>query len=118
MAEVRERSLSPERIAYLAQSRIPEIIFCNTALLAIATAGLLVRLFVRIRYLTGINLDDLLCLTSWVGLLAPRLSSLFTEAQLSNLDLYVRSLRYLYNEYAALEETDDHILCANSSTLQ
>ncbi|KOC15631.1 integral membrane protein [Aspergillus flavus AF70] len=65
MAEVRERSLSPERIAYLAQSRIPEIIFCNTALLAIATAGLLVRLFVRIRYLTGINLDDLLCLTSW-----------------------------------------------------
>ncbi|KAB8245003.1 hypothetical protein BDV35DRAFT_381856 [Aspergillus flavus] len=65
MAEVWERSLSPERIAYLAQSRIPEIIFCNTALLAIATAGLLVRLFVRIRYLTGINLDDLLCLTSW-----------------------------------------------------
>ncbi|RAQ40894.1 integral membrane protein [Aspergillus flavus] len=66
MAEVWERSLSPERIAYLAQSRIPEIIFCNTALLAIATAGLLVRLFVRIRYLTGINLDDLLCLTSWI----------------------------------------------------
>ncbi|KAE8332949.1 hypothetical protein BDV39DRAFT_188993 [Aspergillus sergii] len=65
MAEVWERSLSPERIAYLAQSRIPEIIFCNTALLVIATAGLLVRLFVRIRYLTGINLDDLLCVTSW-----------------------------------------------------
>ncbi|KAE8310632.1 integral membrane protein [Aspergillus transmontanensis] len=66
MAAVWERSLSPERIAYLAQSRIPEIIFCNTALLIIATAGLLVRLFVRIRYLTGINLDDLLCVASWI----------------------------------------------------
>lgn len=74
MAEVWERSLSPERIAYLAQSRIPEIIFCNTALLVIATVGLLVRLFVRIRYLTGINFDDLLCVTSWVGRLLRRLS--------------------------------------------
>ncbi|KAF7592019.1 hypothetical protein BBP40_000800 [Aspergillus hancockii] len=58
--------LTPERIAYLAQSRIPEIILCNTVLLVIATGGLLVRLFVRVRYLTGINLDDLLCITSWV----------------------------------------------------
>ncbi|KAB8261596.1 integral membrane protein [Aspergillus pseudonomiae] len=66
MEGVWERSLSPERIAFLAQSRIPEIIFCNTVLLVIATAGLLVRLFVRIRYLTGINLDDILCVTSWV----------------------------------------------------
>ncbi|OJJ37776.1 hypothetical protein ASPWEDRAFT_27129 [Aspergillus wentii DTO 134E9] len=66
MEEVWERSLSPERIAYLAQSRIPEIIICNVMLLVIATGGLLVRLFVRFRYLTGINLDDFLCVTSWV----------------------------------------------------
>jgi hypothetical protein len=65
--------LTPERIAYLAQSRIPEIIFCNTVLLVIATGGLMVRLYVRIRYLTGINLDDLLCVTSWVCLPLRRL---------------------------------------------
>ncbi|KAE8356192.1 hypothetical protein BDV28DRAFT_165373 [Aspergillus coremiiformis] len=61
-----ERGLSPERKAFLAQSRIPEIIICNTVLLVFATGGLLVRLFVRIRYLTGINIDDLMCVTSWV----------------------------------------------------
>ncbi|KAH8434341.1 uncharacterized protein LDX57_011990 [Aspergillus melleus] len=66
MEEIWERSLSPERKAYLAQSRIPEVILCNVILLAIATAGLAVRLFVRMRYLTGINFDDILCVTSWV----------------------------------------------------
>ncbi|RAK98470.1 uncharacterized protein BO80DRAFT_479659 [Aspergillus ibericus CBS 121593] len=66
MEEIWERDLTPERIAYLAQSRIPEIIACNTVLIVFATGGLLVRLFVRMRYLTGINLDDLLCLTSWI----------------------------------------------------
>jgi hypothetical protein len=60
------RDLSAERIAYLAQSRIPEIIACNVVLLAFATGGLLVRLFVRVRYLTGINIDDVVCMTSWV----------------------------------------------------
>ncbi|PWY86680.1 hypothetical protein BO70DRAFT_333076 [Aspergillus heteromorphus CBS 117.55] len=59
-------TLSPERIAYLAQSRIPEIIACNCALIVIATAGLLVRIFVRIRYLTGLNFDDVLCITSYI----------------------------------------------------
>lgn len=63
---ISERDLTPERIAYLAQSRIPEIIACNIVLLAFATGGLLVRLFVRVRYLTGINLDDLVCIASWV----------------------------------------------------
>lgn len=70
MEEIWERDLSPERIAYLAQSRIPGIIACNTILLVFATGGLLVRLFVRVRYLTGINLDDVLCITSWVGSLS------------------------------------------------
>ncbi|KAJ5548946.1 hypothetical protein N7513_006180 [Penicillium frequentans] len=60
------RELSAERIAFLAQSRIPEIIACNVVLLAFATGGLLIRLFVRVRYLTGINLDDVVCVTSWV----------------------------------------------------
>lgn len=60
------RELSAERIAYLAQSRIPEIIACNVVLLVFATGGLLIRLFVRVRYLTGINLDDVVCVTSWV----------------------------------------------------
>lgn len=71
MEEIWERSLSPERKAYLAQSRIPEIIICNVILLAIATAGLAVRLFVRMRYLTGINLDDMLCVVSWACLFGP-----------------------------------------------
>jgi hypothetical protein len=62
------RELSAERIAYLAQSRIPEIIACNVVLLVFATGGLLVRLFVRVRYLTGINLDDMVCMASWVRL--------------------------------------------------
>lgn len=62
------RKLSAERIAYLAQSRIPDIIACNVILLVFATGGLLIRLFVRVRYLTGINLDDIICMTSWVRL--------------------------------------------------
>jgi hypothetical protein len=62
------RELSAERIAYLAQSRIPEIIACNVVLLVFATGGLLVRLFVRVRYLTGINVDDMICMASWVRL--------------------------------------------------
>lgn len=82
MEEIWERSLSPERKAFLAQSRIPEIILCNVILLVIATAGLAVRLFVRMRYLTGVNFDDLLCVTSWVCryfLLYP-ISDLFAHA--------------------------------------
>ncbi|BCR98686.1 uncharacterized protein AKAW2_40369S [Aspergillus luchuensis] len=47
-------------------SRVSSIIACNTVLLVIATAGLSVRLFVRLRYLSGLNFDDLLCVTSWV----------------------------------------------------
>ncbi|KAE8386308.1 integral membrane protein [Aspergillus alliaceus] len=66
MEEVWKRALTPERIAYLAQSRIPEIIVCDTLLLVFATGGLLVRLWVRMRYLAGVNFDDLLCVTSWV----------------------------------------------------
>ncbi|PWY72958.1 integral membrane protein [Aspergillus heteromorphus CBS 117.55] len=50
----------------LSASRVPSIIICNTVLLVIATSGLLVRLFVRVRYLSGINLDDLMCIFSWV----------------------------------------------------
>jgi hypothetical protein len=66
MGSILARHLSAERIAYLAQSRIPDIIACNVILLVFATGGLLIRLFVRVRYLTGINLDDLVCMTSWV----------------------------------------------------
>lgn len=51
-------------------SRVSSIIACNTVLLVIATAGLSVRLFVRLRYLSGLNFDDLLCVTSWVRFLA------------------------------------------------
>ena len=68
MEGIGERDLTPERIAYLAQTRIPEIIACNVTLLVFATLGLLVRIFVRIRHLTGINFDDVLCITSWVRL--------------------------------------------------
>lgn len=66
MESVWSRDLTPERIAYLAQSRIPDVIACNVVLLVFATGGLLVRLFVRLRYLTGINIDDVICMTSWV----------------------------------------------------
>ncbi|GKZ29556.1 hypothetical protein AbraIFM66950_005394 [Aspergillus brasiliensis] len=66
MEGVWERDLTPERIAYLAQSRIPEIIACNVILIVFSTLGLLVRIFVRIRHLTGINIDDVLCISSWV----------------------------------------------------
>lgn len=55
----------------LQASRVSSIIACNTILLVIATGGLLVRLFVRLRYLSGINFDDLLCVVSWVRFLAP-----------------------------------------------
>lgn len=64
---IQARELSAERIAYLAQSRIPDVLACNIILLVFATGGLLVRLFVRVRYLTGINLDDVVCMTSWVS---------------------------------------------------
>ncbi|OOF92688.1 hypothetical protein ASPCADRAFT_133080 [Aspergillus carbonarius ITEM 5010] len=57
---------SPDNTVDLSESRVPSIIVCNTVLLVIATGGLLVRLFVRIRYLTGISLDDLLCVISWI----------------------------------------------------
>lgn len=66
MGSIWGRELSAERITYLAQSRIPEIIACNIVLLVFATGGLLIRLFVRVRYLAGINLDDVVCMTSWV----------------------------------------------------
>ncbi|GKZ50959.1 hypothetical protein AbraIFM66951_004656 [Aspergillus brasiliensis] len=66
MEGVWERDLTPERIAFLAQSRIPEIIACNVILIVFSTLGLLVRIFVRIRHLTGINIDDVLCISSWV----------------------------------------------------
>ncbi|OQD94206.1 hypothetical protein PENSOL_c027G05473 [Penicillium solitum] len=59
------RELSAERKAFLAQSKIPDILVCNVILLVLATGGLLVRLFVRLRYLTGINIDDVICMTSW-----------------------------------------------------
>ena len=61
---------SPDNTVDLSESRVPSIIVCNTVLLVIATGGLLVRLFVRIRYLTGISLDDLLCVISWASPLA------------------------------------------------
>ncbi|KAJ6032589.1 hypothetical protein N7540_003321 [Penicillium herquei] len=66
MESIWARDLTAERIAYLAQSRIPDIIACNVILLVFATGGLVIRLFVRVRYLTGINLDDVVCITSWV----------------------------------------------------
>ncbi|GAQ43659.1 integral membrane protein [Aspergillus niger] len=50
----------------LKASRVSSIIACNTVLLVIATAGLSVRLFVRLRYLSGINFDDVLCVASWI----------------------------------------------------
>lgn len=58
------RELSAERKAFLAQSKIPDILACNVILLVFATGGLLVRLFVRLRYLTGISIDDVICITS------------------------------------------------------
>ncbi|OOQ88501.1 integral membrane protein [Penicillium brasilianum] len=65
METIGARELSAERKAYLAQSRIPEIIICNVVLIVFSTGGMLVRLFVRLRYLTGINLDDMICIASW-----------------------------------------------------
>ncbi|PYI08053.1 integral membrane protein [Aspergillus sclerotiicarbonarius CBS 121057] len=66
MDVVWKETFPPDDTVNLKASRVSSIIVCNTVLLIIATSGLLVRLFVRIRYLTGINLDDLLCMISWV----------------------------------------------------
>lgn len=68
MENIWPRELSAERKAFLAQSKIPDILVCNVILLVFATGGLLVRLSVRLRYLTGINIDDVICMTSWVYL--------------------------------------------------
>lgn len=74
----------------LKASRVSSIIACNTVLLVIATAGLSVRLFVRLRYLSGINFDDVLCVASWVRFLA-LLNSLMLS-QLLTLDCSRSSL--------------------------
>ncbi|RAL02179.1 uncharacterized protein BO80DRAFT_472839 [Aspergillus ibericus CBS 121593] len=66
MEVVWKEAFPPDNTVNLRASRVPSIIACNTVLLVIATGGLLVRLFVRIRYLTGLSLDDLLCAISWV----------------------------------------------------
>ncbi|KAJ5668719.1 hypothetical protein N7462_009789 [Penicillium macrosclerotiorum] len=57
---------SSDSTEYLQQSRVASIIVCNAVLIAASTVGLLVRLFVRIRYLSGIDLDDVFCAIGWV----------------------------------------------------
>ncbi|KAJ6038881.1 uncharacterized protein N7446_012695, partial [Penicillium canescens] len=52
--------------SYSQQSRVSSIIVCNAVLIATSSLGLFVRFFVRIRYLAGIDLDDVFCAISWV----------------------------------------------------
>ncbi|KAH2439283.1 hypothetical protein KXV36_007545 [Aspergillus fumigatus] len=50
--------------AYLAQSRVPNIIACNVILLSIVSIAVAMRLYVRYRYFM-IRSDDILCFISW-----------------------------------------------------
>ncbi|RAL14139.1 uncharacterized protein BO97DRAFT_448715 [Aspergillus homomorphus CBS 101889] len=54
----------------LSASRVPSIIVCNTVLIVIASVGVLVRVFVRTQYLSGLGADDFLCIASWIFTLA------------------------------------------------
>lgn len=48
------------------ESKVGAVIICNAVLIAASTLGLIVRLFVRLRYLGGIGLDDAFCAIGWV----------------------------------------------------
>ncbi|OJJ98638.1 hypothetical protein ASPACDRAFT_44270 [Aspergillus aculeatus ATCC 16872] len=65
----REQSSSDSSVN-LNASAVPSIIVCNTVLIVIATIGVLVRVFVRTQYLSGLGADDYLCIVSWVFTLA------------------------------------------------
>ncbi|PYH42882.1 uncharacterized protein BP01DRAFT_126213 [Aspergillus saccharolyticus JOP 1030-1] len=65
----REES-SSNSSADLDASRVPSIIVCNTVLMVIASFGVLVRVFVRTQYLSGLGADDYLCIVSWAFTLA------------------------------------------------
>lgn len=42
----------------LRQSKVKDIILCNAVLIALATFGVVLRVWVRVRYLNGIDWDD------------------------------------------------------------
>lgn len=65
MAGILPRNAS-DTTSYLQQSRVSSIIVCNAVLIAASSLGLFVRFFVRIRYLAGIDLDDVFCAIGWV----------------------------------------------------
>jgi hypothetical protein len=47
-------------------SKVLAVVVCNIVLIVASTLGLLVRFFVRIRYLNGISWDDAFCAIGWV----------------------------------------------------
>ncbi|KAJ5908729.1 hypothetical protein N7495_001411 [Penicillium taxi] len=47
-------------------SKVLSVILCNGCLIIASTLALFVRLFVRMKYLTGIQLDDVFCVVGWV----------------------------------------------------
>ncbi|OJJ43516.1 hypothetical protein ASPZODRAFT_19239 [Penicilliopsis zonata CBS 506.65] len=47
-------------------SRVASILVCNGVLLAICTLGVVVRVYVRVRLLTGLAWDDLFCILGWI----------------------------------------------------
>ncbi|OJJ38281.1 hypothetical protein ASPWEDRAFT_318186 [Aspergillus wentii DTO 134E9] len=49
----------------LEQSKVGEVIICNTILIVITSCGLSIRGFVEMRYLNGLRIDGALCVVSW-----------------------------------------------------
>lgn len=57
---------APAAAVDLHESKVQGVIVCNTVLIVASTLALCVRLFVRLRYLTGIGMDDVFCVIGWV----------------------------------------------------
>ncbi|KAJ5106235.1 hypothetical protein N7456_002910 [Penicillium angulare] len=66
MNELWSRASSDGSSVNLNESQIPNIIICNAVLIVASTLALGVRLLVRIRWLTGIGMDDVFCVIGWV----------------------------------------------------
>lgn len=50
-----------------AETKVPAIIICNVILIVASTLGIIVRIFVRVRYIQ-FGLDDWFCAIGWVCL--------------------------------------------------
>lgn len=67
MAAVPVRDQSGGTLSQAQETKVPAIIICNAILIVASTLGILVRIFVRVRYI-HFGLDDWFCVIGWVCL--------------------------------------------------